>query len=334
LTRFLKEHWLLVLAIFLLFFMSVPLCYFSVFSARLDPRSAEFGLFAEPEGAPRIGICLNDLAELRWTVERAVWSGAARERRIPIQIRIAHHSLERQIRQIRYYMAQRVRVLILVPVSRDGLRAVLQEASGRGMKILLYDELTLGPADFYYGIDYHALGREQAAAAVAAAGPGNYLLFRGPADSEKADWLAGGQLEALRQAERQPVRLQSTVELPRWSAEQAAIKARSLLIHQKIRAILTPSDLIAEEIGRTLAGQQPPYSFLAGLGAEPALRERIKAGGPALTLQVDYAQLARAAFDGARQLLNGGVPAKNATVGLGSVRLPAWLLRNFSVVSR
>ncbi len=329
--RFFKEHWILLLALLLLLFMAIPLLHFGNFLRSWDRHPAGFDVW-NPGGSPRLGFCLNDLAERRWAEEQVVWRQEAAQRRIPFRIRIAHRSLERQIRQLRRFIAEKAAVVILVPVSRSGLADVLQEAVRAGTKIILYDELTAGPVEGYCGPDYRQLGRSQAAALVAAAGPGNYLLFRGPADSAKAERLTQGQLEAIRQAAPQRARLLATVVLPGGAADQAAPKTRTFLTHQPVKGILTPDDLTVAEISRFLQQQQPPLPFLGGVGGEAEIEQRIKTGAKLITVRLDYARLARTAFENARRLLDGSSFHGNATIQNGSAKIPAWLLRDYAIL--
>lgn len=323
--KFLKVHWLLVLALLLLALMSAPMLYFGSLLNTLERQSRASGYFHSPRPA-QIGVCLDNLAESRWFHEKNFWEKEAGTRKLSLEIRIAHHSLKRQIRQIKGFIHQQVRVLIVVPVSRSGLGDVLKEAAQKGIKIILYDELTDGPADFYCGIDYEAMGKRQGASLFDRAGPGNYLQIRGPVTSYKAEWLANGQMAGLKSRSSHATRFLA-VTLPDWSPDQAVVKARTYMLHQDLTAILTPNDLIAEAIRQFYHEQKRPLPFLAGLGAEVALRRRLQAREPILTWQFDYLSLAQTALTVAQQFCDGEEPEASAVLVHQNRKMPAYWLR-------
>lgn len=329
-ARFIRNHWILIAFLFLLVLLSLPLLHFGLFYWDLSQDPAEIAYF-QHDPAPEVGICLNDLAESRWEEEKAVWLREAETKRLPVQIRVAHHSVERQIRQIRRFIRQNVKVLILVPVSRTGLADVLKEATQNGIKIILYDEMTDGPADFYCGIDYLEAGRVQADALMNLAGPGNYLLLRGPSDSYKAELIAQGQQQALRAASKSRFRLLPAISLPQWSAEEAVLKTRVFTLHQKVKAILAPNDLIVQEIGRYFQSQKADAPFLAAIGTEASFDQRLNSEPELMAVTADYTLLARTALDIAGQYVQGKPVAGNGIIHYGSQKTSAWLLRNYLI---
>ncbi len=329
-ARFIRNHWILIAFLFLLVLLSMPLFHFGLFYWDLSRDPAEIGYFKR-NPVPEVGICLNDLAESRWEEERTIWLREAETRRLPVQIRVAHHSVERQIRQIRRFIGQNVKVLVLVPVSRTGLADVLKEAAQNGIKVILYDEMTDGPADFYCGIDYLEAGRVQADALADLAGPGNYLLLRGPSDSYKAELIAQGQQQALRAASKSRFRLLPAITLPQWSAEEAVLKTRVFTLHQKVKAILAPNDLVAQEIGRYFQSQKVDAPFLAGIGTEASFDQRISSEPDLMTVAADYRLLARTAMDIAGQYVKGKPVAGNGIIHYGSQKTSAWLLQDYPV---
>ncbi|MGD9154593.1 MAG: substrate-binding domain-containing protein [Bacillota bacterium] len=322
--KFFKEHWILVLSLFLLFLMSVPLLYFGNILRSLDRHSG--GVDRMRLNLPcQVGICLNNLLERRWDIERHQWLAAARKRGVAVQIRVAHNSLARQIRQIRGLIRQKARVLLLAPVAQKGLEAVLQEAKRAGLKIILYDEWTAGPADFYCGPDYRKIGRIQAKALFRRAGAGKYVQFQGPADSFKTTRIVQGQLEGLPMTHRPAVEV-LTVTLPDGSAETAALRTRSLLAHQKFVAVLAPNELVSAEVRRLWAGQEQTAVWLAEMGPEPLGRQRQETSVRRLIVVIDYARLAQAAWDIAGRWLAGAKVESPNMLEVGTRKLPAWLL--------
>jgi ABC-type xylose transport system substrate-binding protein len=324
--KILREHWILVLSLFLLLLMSVPLFYFSAILQSLTSHGAAINR-VQPQPVCQVGICLNNIMERRWVIERQVWEKAAKNRGLTVQIQVAHNSLARQIRQIRALTQQKVRVLLVVPVSQTGLDPVLQEAKRFGTKIILYDELTAGPADFFCGPDYREIGRIQAEAVIKRTGFQKYLLFKRSANSDQAERVARGQLDILQR--RVPKAEVQTVTLADGSAETAALKTRTVLAHQRVEAVLAANDLLTAEIKRYLNEQGIATPFLAGIGAAAAT-EATEADDQSftrgLTVVVDYSRLAKAAFAIATRMVDGDKPQSRVTIEYDSHSLPAWFL--------
>lgn len=328
--KFMRNHWILMLSLLLLLLMSGPLLYFENL-LRSSVQRKVFPEYFPLQHPPEIGICLNDLMESRWMTERSVWNTEASRAGVALQIRVAHHSLPRQIQQIRSLLRQRIRILIVVPVARHGLNGVLREAAGQGVKIVFYDELTEGPADYYFGLDYYQAGQVQAGAVYRKAGAGRYLVLRGPTGSFKAERLAQGQREGLQRLAKYQVQVVAAALDETWG-NQSALKTRALMTHPQLGAILAPNDLIAAAIDQMWEKQKTAPVFLAGLGMEYGFEQRIRITRHLLTLQPDYTMLARDTFAAALRMLKGQRITVNATVKGDSGSIAAWLVRHFTVL--
>lgn len=323
--HFLKSHWLLVLALLLLMLMSGPVLYFNRFLNSLDSRAFN-GAHCDGVQPVQIGVCLDNLVESRWFAEKQLWEELAAAEKIRLEVRVAHYSLDRQIRQIREFIHRKARVIMVVPVVQSGLGEVLKEAAQKGVKIILYDELADGPGDFYCGIDYEAAGYAQASSLFERAGSGTYLQICGPVSSFKGESLAKGQLKGLKSRSSDAARL-VRVALTDWSPDQAVTKSRSYMMYQELTGILAPNDVIAEAIRRFYHEQNRSLPFLAGLGGEAGLLRRLQAGEPIVTCQFDYQTLARTAFAVARQFCEGKQPDLGLTIRNQGWKLSAYLLQ-------
>lgn len=322
--KFLKEHWILLLSVILSALMVLPLLYFGTLFRMLDN-----GLEVQPRlrsgAVPVIGICLNNLNESRVMMEKEVFISEAKANKVPIEIKAAHHSLARQIKQIRGFIREDVKALIIAPVTKNGLAGVLQEAAEKGIKIVLYDELTDGPADLYCGIDYRRIGRIQADYLFRKAGRGRYLILKGPGHSYKADQIARGQTETLRTLSKRGVSL-LTQQLPDWSPEEAALKARTQVMSEKVKAILAPNDLIVEEIIKLNQKEGVVLPYLGGVGGERTVLRRIITDKRLVTVTSDYNSLARAGFHNALKLMAGERLIVSKSILNNSRKIPAVLV--------
>lgn len=319
---FLRNHWILLFSLLLLVLMVIPLLYFGTLFGMLDHRRGSQAS-SIVNSRPVLGICLDNMLESHSMLEKEVFQNEADQGRVPVVIRVAHHSLERQIDQVRSLIRTGVKGLILVPVKRTGLVGVLQEAAAAGVKIILFGELTEGPVDLYCGLDYREMGRIQAAYLCQKAGPGLYLILKGPAHSYQAGRIMMGQVEVLQKMFSHGIRFRTLEVQPQWTPEATALKIRTEALHEKLDAILTPNDIYAEEIGKLFTKQGLPVPFLGGIGGERRALYRIIAKEQLITVAADYEGLAQKAFHSAVALSSGKSVTFETFVTYNSKKIPA-----------
>lgn len=319
--QFLKEHWILLFSIILLALMVLPLLYFGNLFRMLDNvLEVQSDLRSGP--VPTVGICLNNLVEGRTMLEKEIFIDEAKKNKVPAEIKVAHYSLTRQKEQIYGLIRDGVKALIIAPVNKNGLAGVLQEAAAKGIKILLYDELTDGPADLYCGMDYRKIGRIQADYLFKKAGRGRYLILYGPSHSYKAVQIGQGQIETIKAMSERgaDMFIQSLAD---WSPEEAALIARTQAMSDKVKAVLAPSDMIIIEIIKLNQKEGINSLYLGGVGGERTLLRRMITNERLATVTSDYASLARAGFQNALKLIAGERLMVSETILSNSRKIPA-----------
>ncbi|HBF38526.1 MAG TPA: hypothetical protein DDW50_14565 [Firmicutes bacterium] len=300
--RFIKANWVLVAALCLLVLMSMPLIYFGNLLKIIGSQNE--GTVAPDDAKDvAVGVCFNSFMEARWMKEWAVMQESAKAQGLTIQLKVAHHSLTRQISQITNLLAHHIQVLILDPVSSSGLEDVLEEARNQGVKIIFYDEITAGPGDFFLGIDYRGMGRLQAKALLEKAGMGNYMIFKGPVHSYHSEMLYDGQQEILKMKNDVFANVVSINALTNWSADEAVTKIRATITHQKLQAILAPEDLIAEEVANFYKEQKSSAPYITGAGAELTACQRVLHQEQLMTVAWNIPGLAKTAILSAKRMI-------------------------------
>ncbi len=327
--KFIKTNWVLVSALLLLIIMSVPLIYFGNLLKVMGSQN-EVIFTSDKTRQIDIGVCFNTLLEARWMKEWAVMQEVAGGQRLSIGLKVAHHSLSRQINQISDLLAHHIKVLILNPVSNKGLEDVLKEARSEGVKIIFYDEMTAGPCDLFLGIDYREMGRMQAKALLEKAGSGNYLVFKGPGNSYRSEMLYNGQQEILRMKSDVDTNILSINTLHNWSADDAVTKIRATIVHQKIQAILIPEDLIAEAVDNFYKEQKSALPYITGAGAELTACQRIFRQEQLMTVAWNIPWLAKTAIISAQKLIQNKKPTSSVIVS-GNRRILGSIFPVFSV---
>ncbi len=322
-VKFIKTNWVLVIALLLLIILSIPLLYFgNLLKMMSSPNNAIFD--SSQTQQLDIGVCFNSLMEARWMKEWAVMEDAAGSQQLSIGLKVAHHSLLRQISQINDLLARNIKVLILNPVSQKGLEGVLEEARSKGVKIIFYDEMTDGPCDLFLGVDYRDMGRIQAKTLLEKAGPGNYLVFKGPGNSYRSEILYNGQQEILKMKSEVGADILSVNALNHWSADEAVTKIRATIAHQKLQGILIPEDLIAESVVNFYREQKSALAFITGAGAELAACQRILRREQLMTVAWNLPELAKTAIMSANRFIQKK-KIMGSMMTFGNRRLPAYL---------
>ncbi len=322
-VKFIKTNWVLVTALLLLIILSIPLLYFGNLLKMMSSQNNAIFDSSQTEQLD-VGVCFNSLMEARWMKEWAVMEDAAGSQQLSISLKVAHHSLLRQISQINDLLARNIKVLILNPVSQKGLEGVLEEARSKGVKIIFYDEMTDGPCDLFLGVDYRDMGRIQAKTLLEKAGPGNYLVFKGPGNSYRSEILYNGQQEILKMKSEVGADILSVNALNHWSADEAVTKIRATIAHQKLQGILIPEDLIAESVVNFYREQKSALAFITGAGAELAACQRILRREQLMTVAWNLPELAKTAIMSANRFIQKK-KIMGSTMTFGNRRLPAYL---------
>jgi ABC-type xylose transport system substrate-binding protein len=330
--KFLKNNWVLVLALFLLLIMWLPLIYFGNLLKVMGRQNEEDFSVNNSRNAV-IGVCLNNLAETRWMKEWAIMQEEAKKQRLIIRLKVAHHSVTRQAQQIANLIAHHVKVLIINPVSRTGLKDVLEQAHSQGIKIILYDELTAGPGDLFLGVDYRKMGRIQAEALLDKAGSGNYLIFKGPPGSYRGDTLYKAQREIFTIKGNANVNIVAVNHLTNWSADEAVNKTRAVIAHQKLQAILAPTDLIAEALVNFFKEQRMNPPYITGAGSEVTACQRIMRQEQLLTIYWDSSMLAKTSIISAKKMIQNKNITALVHIMIANRRVPEYLFPVYLVTT-
>lgn len=323
---------MLVLALFLLLVMSLPLLYFGNLLKILSRQNVDLYSINDSDNL-EVGVCLNNLVEARWMKEWGFMLEEAKKQGITIRLKVAHHSVARQAKQIANLVAHHVKVLIINPVSRVGLEGVLEEAHRRGVKIIEYDELTAGPVDLFLSVDYQEIGRIQAKALLEKTGPGNYLIFRGSQDSYRAEMLYNGQRAIFKMKNSPNLNIVAVNTLTKWSADEAVNKVRAAMAHQKLHAILAPDDLIAEELVNFFKSQKLTLPYISGAGAEITACQRIMRNEQLLTVYYDLQIMAKTAVIAAKDFIMIKKPTAPSAVMIGNRKVPAYIFPVYQITA-
>lgn len=293
LSKWLRDHWLLMASILLLIVMSLPIIYFGGLLAEINFEPGNLSNFRNT-GQFEVGVCLNSLDETRWIEEKQLLRQAAAERGVRIKIEVANGSPRHQIHQFTILLNQGAKVMVANPVNAATFQELALLAQGRRIPLLLYDAPVAGAGSArYLGFDYRKVGRLQARAAFSEVGAGNYLIFKGWEAGSKSAALYQGQYEELKTRRRSGVKIISCEPLYSHPPEEAVARVKQVLARQTLDAILAPSDLVAEELIKYFYSQHLTLPRITGVGAELGACKRILNHDQLMTVFLDYPLLAK-----------------------------------------
>ncbi|MFC5030617.1 sugar ABC transporter substrate-binding protein [Streptomyces sp. SID13666] len=242
----------------------------------------------------------------------------------------------RQAQQVRDMIAQGVKVLILSPQDAVGIKASVQEAVDKGVKVVAYDRFAQGPVSAYVSYDNEKVGELQGQALLNAMGDkatptANVVMINGDdADPNAAQFKAGAHKALdgkVKIAYEQSGKWKDTV------ANQKVTEAIARLGAKNIDGVYSANDGMAGGIATALkdAGINVP---LTGQDADLAGIQRILAGKQSSTVYKAFKPEADATAEIAVKLINGEdiktVADTVATSGSGTT-VPAKLLTAVSV---
>lgn len=257
------------------------------------------------EKTPNITFCISHMSNA-FTVEAAnAMTEAAKAANANIAVVEAGKDINKQVSQVEMAM-NTSDVIIIEPVSTDGVLAVVTTAMEKGVPVVIFNQAISDPtrAASFCGVSNADLGYMQMKRAIEdMGGSGNVALLLGPLGSDGQLGRSEGYQRALDEAEgKVNVVFQETAN---WTTEEALVLAENWLqTGTKIDAFVCQNDGMA--MGAVKAAEDKNLKIKTyGLDAtEDALRA-VKEGRLELSVSQNTAAQAQAAIDVAMKLFKG-----------------------------
>ncbi|MFF2353338.1 substrate-binding domain-containing protein [Kitasatospora sp. NPDC058115] len=219
----------------------------------------------------------------------------------------AEGSAAKQKQQFDTLIAEGVKVIVLDAFDAKSTQAWVQEAAGKGVKVIAYDRLATGPVSAYVSFDNEKVGELQGRALLDALGPraaeADIVMINGDEADPNAALFKSGAHKVLDGRIRKVVYEQSGEWKPTVAGQKAGA-AITQLGKDGFQAVYSANDGMAGAIITQLkaAGISVPVGGQdAGLDAI----QRIVAGDQAYTIYKAYKPLAVSAAELAVNLLRG-----------------------------
>lgn len=266
-----------------------------------------------------IGISMPTKSLERWSRDGANLEKNLKEMGYRTSLQYADNKVEQQISQIQNIVNEGPKVLVVAAIDGSALAPVLDQAAGKGVKVIAYDRLIRDTesVDYYATFDNYRVGQLQGEFIVKAlkleseAGPFNFEPFSGSPDDNNARYFFEGAWDQLK-----PYLDQKKLEVPsgkapasvdNWQsigiqawmapAAQSEMENRLNSFYQgkKVQAVLAPNDALA--LGITQALEANGYSagdgwpIITGQDADQANVRNILDGKQAMTVWKDTREL-------------------------------------------
>jgi putative multiple sugar transport system substrate-binding protein len=291
-----------------------------------------------PSGGTLIGIAIPETHVTRWMKDGETLKAEAEKRGYLADVQFADIDQPTQNQQIRAFLAQNAKLLVVGCINEEAAEAVA-EAAQKKVAVIAYDRLIANSADYDYYITFNnykvgalqgqsladALGLEQAspqspktiALFAGAMTDGNAFFFYDGAMSVLNPYVENGALKVIGQypktsEDREAFAAIATEE---WKGSVARARMDALLKGEAsavtLDAVLAPNDHIARAVinaCRDDAKYKGKLPLVTGQDAEIESALLIKGGEQLSTVFKNTSKLAEAAIILADQILKGQAP--------------------------
>lgn len=258
----------------------------------------------------QIGMCFDSFVIERWQRDRDVFVSTAQELGASVDVQNASGDTQTQIEQIRYFIEQKVDVIVVIPTDVEAISDVVEEAKKARIKVVSYDRLVADAnVDLYISFDNEEVGRLMAKALAKKLPVGaNIVMLCGPTTDSNVAYIQKGFEEV---AADEGMCIRDITHVEGWKPE-LAYQYMSMEHAQlkDIDGIMCGNDSIASQMVKYLAECRKAGEIqIVGQDAELEACQHIMEGTQLMTVYKAVDQLAAIAAEYAvalakRELIN------------------------------
>lgn len=271
----------------------------------------------------QIGMCFDSFVIERWQRDRDVFVSTAQELGAQVDVQNANGDTQTQIEQIRYFVEQKVDVIVVVPTDSDGISDAVKEAKKAGIKVVAYDRLiTDANVDLYISFDNEQVGRLMAQAlSEKLSADGNVVMLCGPTTDSNVAYIQKGFEEV---AEQEGLCIKEVMYVEGWKPELGyqymSTKYPDL---KEIDGIMCGNDSLASQMVKYLAECRKAGEIqIVGQDAELEACQRIMEGTQLMTVYKSVDKLASISAEYAIALAKGENLKIEQTITDGTYMIP------------
>lgn len=253
-----------------------------------------------------IGITFDTFVLERWARDRDVFVSTAEKQGAVVDVQNANGDIEKQKKQIRQFIEERVDIIVVVAVDCYSLKEEVQEAKEKGIPVISYDRLIQGcETDLYITIDSTKVG-ELMAQAIMSKLPsgGKVVMLCGPEQDANSADIARGFESVVKDSN---LTIEDKVSVTSWAPENGFEAANKILSNaQDIDAVMCGNDGLAGYVIKALSEKQLAGKVVVvGQDADLEACQRIVEGTQTMTAYKPFERLAKVAAQCAVKMAQG-----------------------------
>ncbi|SPF80638.1 D-xylose ABC transporter substrate-binding protein [Pseudoprimorskyibacter insulae] len=268
---------------------------------------ASTAAFAGSHGVT-VGVSWSNFQEERWKTDEAAIKAALEAAGASYVSADAQSSSAKQLSDIENLIAQGVDALIVLGQDTQAVIPAVQAAVDEDIPVIAYDRLIEDSRAFYLTFDNVEVGRMQAAAVLAAAPKGRYVMIKGSPTDPNADFLRGGQQEVLQAAiDAGDIQIVGEAYTDGWLPANAQRNMEQILTETSngVDAVVASNDGTAGGVVAALSGQGMQGLPVSGQDGDHAALNRVAKGTQTVSVWKDARELGKAAGEIAVALAGG-----------------------------
>lgn len=255
-----------------------------------------------------VGVSWSNFREERWKTDEAAIKGALEAAGATYVSADAQTSASKQLADIEGLITQGVDALIILAQDSASIGPALDAAADAGIPVVGYDRLIDDPRAFYLTFDNVEVGRMQAAAVLAVAPKGRYVMIKGSPVDPNADFLRGGQQEVLQAAiDAGDITIVGEAYTDDWQPANAQRNMEQILTETDngVDAVVASNDGTAGGVVAALTAQGMAGIPVSGQDGDMAALNRVALGTQTVSVWKDSRALGKAAGEIAVALAGG-----------------------------
>ncbi|MEG1476036.1 MAG: substrate-binding domain-containing protein [Longicatena sp.] len=271
-----------------------------------------------------IGVVLGVGEATRWKNEIKYMKERAKEKKVAIETRLHKTSSEESFMdECKAVIDNGIDVLLMTPESNSSVSdctKIINYAKRKGVQVVSYVRYPLEvKVDLHIGHDNNKIGQILGQYLTEISDHGDYIILSGDKDDSNAKEIYQGAMRYIEPI-KDNIHILLNEKVPQWSTQEAKKMVKKAIEdnHHKVDAILAPNDKIAGACIEVLQELNITTNVsVTGMDAELEAIQRIAKGTQAMSVYMDFRELAYLAIDQAIELANGNSPKANAKLENG-----------------
>lgn len=277
----------------------------------------------------KVGLLMDSYIIDRWYVDQKLFTDKIKQMGGECVVEVPHGDPDEQLRLAKKLIADKIDVLVVVPVDAQKALAIVDAAKEAGIPLISYDRFIASKdVTFYISFDNEKVGKLQAQYALKKKPSGNYLLINGPVSDNNSIAFHNGQLAALKPyMDLGKVKIAGDFILQGWSELESMMRTDEYLTTNEVQpdVIIAANDAIATGAIQALPNELVSKVIVTGQDADRTALKNIIAGKQTMTIYKPIRPLATKAAEIAMHLAKGQ-PVEGTTLQFGNIEVKAILL--------